>query len=331
MRLRSDRPELWQYFDPDAPGIFSRLESYDVPWKTDIQGEVLDSVYMGTFSGGKPPAPIILRMSKASEGYLTSAQVSQLASMLWNINGPDWEKSWDLEESSYDPISNYDMTEEMVRDDREREEAGTGSTTYGRTDTRTDNLTDGYGSTSTRTDNLSDGYGKTLTRTDNLEMEHTGTDTTAESGSETGSSSRELSSYGLNSSEPVPTDEEASSTSQTTQGTKTETKNLTDTQTGTVTTAESGTDTHTGTSATAKTGADTHTGTQTNAATGTDQRTDDKTVTDSHTYLLTRRGNIGVTTSQEMIEKERTLRAWRLFYDRVFPDIDKMLTLCAYG
>lgn len=329
--MRRNERELWQYFDPEAPGIFARLESYDVPWKTDIQGSVLDSVYMGTFSGGKPPSPIVARMGKASEGYLTAAQVSQLASMLWNINGPDWEKSWDLEEASYDPISNYDMREEMVRDDRTREESATGSTTYGRTDTRTDNLTDGYNSTVTRTDNLSDGFGKTVTRTDALEMGHTGTDSTQTSGSESGETSSTASAYGLNSSEPVPTDETSGTSQTTTSGTETETRNLTDTQTGTVTTAETGTDTHTGTQATAKTGNDTHTGTQSHASGGTDETEDEKTVTDSHTYLLTRQGNIGVTTSQEMIEKERTLRAWRLFYDRVFPDIDKMLTLCAYG
>lgn len=44
---------------------------------------------------------------------------------------------------------------------------------------------------------------------------------------------------------------------------------------------------------------------------------------------LTRKGNIGVTTSQQMIESEREL--WNyFFYDRVFKDIDRFLTLSIY-
>lgn len=51
----------------------------------------------------------------------------------------------------------------------------------------------------------------------------------------------------------------------------------------------------------------------------------------SHSYELTRSGNIGVTTSQQMIESERTLWMWRYFYDVVFPDVDKMLTIAIYS
>ena len=51
----------------------------------------------------------------------------------------------------------------------------------------------------------------------------------------------------------------------------------------------------------------------------------------SHSYELTRSGNIGVTTSQQMIESERALWMWRYFYDVVFPDVDKMLTISVYS
>ena len=44
---------------------------------------------------------------------------------------------------------------------------------------------------------------------------------------------------------------------------------------------------------------------------------------------LTRSGNIGVTTSQQMIESERNLWKWN-FYDTVFKDIDSVLTLKIY-
>lgn len=58
--------------------------------------------------------------------------------------------------------------------------------------------------------------------------------------------------------------------------------------------------------------------------------TDNETVTDTHSYMLTRSGNIGVTTSQQMLESERSLWRWSFFQDVVFPDIDKILTLAIY-
>lgn len=44
---------------------------------------------------------------------------------------------------------------------------------------------------------------------------------------------------------------------------------------------------------------------------------------------LTRSGNIGITTSQMMIESELSLWQWR-FFDTVFDDIDNFLTLSVY-
>ncbi len=45
---------------------------------------------------------------------------------------------------------------------------------------------------------------------------------------------------------------------------------------------------------------------------------------------LTRQGNIGVTTTQQMIEAQRELLLWEYFYKVVFPDIDKLITLTIY-
>lgn len=61
-------------------------------------------------------------------------------------------------------------------------------------------------------------------------------------------------------------------------------------------------------------------------------QTDADSGEDTHTrnYELTRSGNIGVTTSQQMIESERNLWLWNFFYSVVFPDIDRALTLKIY-
>ena len=67
---------------------------------------------------------------------------------------------------------------------------------------------------------------------------------------------------------------------------------------------------------------ETDSGSQTNTNSGTD--------TTTRNYELTRSGNIGVTTSQQMIEQERKLLMYNYFYETVFPDIDKILTLSVY-
>lgn len=52
--------------------------------------------------------------------------------------------------------------------------------------------------------------------------------------------------------------------------------------------------------------------------------------TETHSYTLTRSGNIGVTTTQQMINAQRDLWKWDFFREIVFPDIDQILTLTVY-
>lgn len=65
-----------------------------------------------------------------------------------------------------------------------------------------------------------------------------------------------------------------------------------------------------------------NTGTQTNAQSGTD--------TSTRNYSLSRSGNVGVTTSQQMIESERQLYLWNFFEGVVFPDLKRVLTIKIY-
>ena len=53
---------------------------------------------------------------------------------------------------------------------------------------------------------------------------------------------------------------------------------------------------------------------------------------DTHTrnYTLTRQGNIGVTTTQQLLQSERDLWKWSFFIDVVFPDIDRVFTIQTY-
>ena len=67
---------------------------------------------------------------------------------------------------------------------------------------------------------------------------------------------------------------------------------------------------------------DTDTGTQTQAESGMDTQT--------RNYTLRRHGNIGVTTSQQMLESERNVWLWNFFRDIVFPDVDRVLSIPIY-
>lgn len=61
-------------------------------------------------------------------------------------------------------------------------------------------------------------------------------------------------------------------------------------------------------------------------------RSDENSGTDTteHDYKFTRSGNIGVLTTQQMVEQQRKLLMYNYFDEVVFPDIDRILTLSVY-
>lgn len=80
------------------------------------------------------------------------------------------------------------------------------------------------------------------------------------------------------------------------------------------------------------TGGSTVTASGTNTLTKTGSVTDTDTGSDTQTrnYTLTRSGNIGVTTSQQMIQSEHDLWKWNFFREVVFPNVDEVLALRVY-
>lgn len=146
-------------------------------------------------------------------------------------------------------------------------------------------------------------YGKVITREDNLSTQKTGTDTTTPNLTEKMTHGHTInedhSIYGLNSVSPSPADK--------------------------VTTGNTGVDsnTTTGNSTVEYDTKDANTGTQTHTDSGQDMHT--------HNYTLTRKGNIGVTTSQQLLDSEYEFRKRNFFRDIVFKDIDELLVLQYYG
>ena len=333
-------------------GIFSTLQTFPVPWKDENISGALDLEYHGNVSGDKIISPLVEKV-KAGD-TLTEPEKTLLATSILAVCGVNWGKQWETLSFNYNPIENYRMVENMTDDETVTE--------YGKTSTRTDNLThhktgtetvdiDG---TETRTDNLTHAktgtetvdVDETDTRTDNLTHGKTGTETRTDNLTDTTTPNLTTNTantvHGFNSSTGVPSGEQVGTETGTNTVTHTGTEqrqyNLTETDTGTQTTVKDGTnettfntsETDTGTQTTGTDATNETTFNTTDTDTGTQSNVDGGSDTSTRNYELTRSGNIGVTTSQQMIESERALWIWNFFRDVVFPDIDRVLTLQIY-
>lgn len=289
-------------------GIFGALQSLDVPWKNDNVALSLDVDYHGNHAGGRLISPLVESLSSGDE--LSADDKTMLATAVYSICGNKWAKEYATLSLTYDPINNYDMTEIMSDD--------TTVTEYGKTNTRTDNLSHTKTGTDTERPDL------TETTTTDMEHSKSGTETDAPGTTETTTPNltrqTETDVAGLNSSGF----ENANKTVETSTGTNTVSRSGSDTKTYDLTDTDGGTVTKEteGTNTTQYNTTDSDTGTQTYRDTGTD--------TNTRNYTLTRSGNIGVTTSQQMIQSERDLWLWDYFYNVVYPDIDRILTLPIY-
>lgn len=137
------------------------------------------------------------------------------------------------------------------------------------------------------------------TRTPNLTRNGTGT--VKDEGSGTNKSQNGI--WGFNSSESVPSDmSDGRATNN-----NTTTRNLTDTETGTDITDHTNTDTYN----------------RSYTETGTD------TTSGKSSRKLTRTGNIGTNTFQNLIQQERNIWMYD-FFEQVFKDVDSVLTIPIY-
>lgn len=289
-------------------GIFSALNELDVPWKDENIKTSLDLEYFGNISGSKILSPLVDKLLIGET--LSDTDIATLARVIYSINHVNWDKLWETLEFEYDPIENYSMTETMTDDQTVIE--------YGKTHTRTDDLEHTRTGTETETPDITD------QRTDNTTHTKTGTETDTPDLTEETTPDKTItqdnSIYGFNSVSASPTGSQEQ------------------TETGTETVTKTGTDEHeydleekdTGTVTNKRTGTDEREYDLTDADTGTVVDEDEGSDTHTRNYVLTRQGNIGVTTSQQMIESERNLWIWNYFYNVVFPDVDRVLTINLY-
>lgn len=289
--------------ETEGKGIFSKMTT--APWAGVVAPEDLDLMFI-LERGERRPAPFLEHFYDEDAGQIPDEKIEVIARLLLSRFNSQWEHLWKAYIAEYNPIYNV-------------EEHTTETTNYGRTDTkktteetkRTDDLSASteYGRKDTRTDELKD---KT---TRNSEEE--GTDDTTTTYGKTQTQTNYKNGFNGDSANPELSDK--------------------------TTTEDGGSDKVTTTHNTSTNGTDTtdHTGTQTQEASGTDtikntgtqkieSKQDDSNIAGgSDTLERERSGNIGVTTSAQMITGEIELWKWD-FFKQVFNNVCSVIASPLY-
>lgn len=325
-------------------GIFTDLQSFNVPWAELNIATVLNYGYYQQ-SARKNVSPFVFDVGNVDYDLITAPYEPQaltteerniIASTIYRIFYKKWDRLWDTYTIQYDPLFNYNIVEDETID-----EDGTSTTNNTGTQsvvTDTDKI-----NTGTDTHNISrneiDGGTDNVTKSGTVQ--NTGTDTTVtdtdttNTGTVQGTGTEDILDgiFGFNSSTSVGSDtRDRDTTSNRTDNlagtldtTETNTQNLTETTN--ITDARTRNLTHTATNS------DTETKNLTETVDTTNTRTDNlrsATVNANDSVRhLTKKGNIGFNTPQEMLAADLELWQWN-FFKTVFDDIDSILTMSVY-
>lgn len=284
-------------------GIFSDLNKYDVPWKDKNITHDLDIAYHGVRSGDKIVSVLVDKLLN-EDGTISQENRDKIAEALFSVYGDNWRHLWNTTIQEYNLLDNTDAyitetTETEQNTDTNNNGTNSGTVTHSMTGT----------DTTTGTGTITHGISGDDTTT------NTGTITTGGTSTENTTDSNAV--YGFDSDTGSNSDRQ--SHNGTSDVNQTETRNTTDKVTHNTTDTESRDTTDTVTHNTT----DTETRDLQTGETGSEK------VTGTITHETHRHGNIGVTTNQEMLEEERKLWTWN-FYNYVFADVDKFLTINIY-
>ena len=271
-------------------GIFSELNKLSVPWSTNSID--LDLEYFGNHSGDKIISPLVSKL--LVDDKLTSDSVTRLASIIFSLNGDNWSRLYSALQEEYKALQNYNGDET-------------------RTVTTTDTGTDTFSHTGNETNTLNDSSSNTRTGSESLES--SGSDSLSKTGTvgSQGNNSSDNNVFGFNSSSSVPSDNSNSSNE------STDTYNLSDK------TSYGKKDTKVYNNV-----SDSGSRESTNTVSNESSDTETKNLQTNTSETFHREGNLGVTTSQQMLESEFELRMNYRFFDVVFADVDKTLALQLY-
>lgn len=317
----------------NGEGVVSCLTyNFNVPWADSVDGQTLDDDYYGNRSGSKYISPLADKF--LTDGKLDASKTRRLANIVFSKYGEAWARSWAALLEEYAPLDNYNMIEEETPSEYTR------TTTPAKTkttetpaetsviETPAETTVTTTPAEITETDRPA---GTTVTTTP---AETTTTEAPAETTEQTDG---ETGISGFNSPDFVK-DSNSSEAKGLTVNKAGETSIVVDSSETVVSVTDA--------SGSKKIETDTPETVQT--VTNTNGITNYTTVTAGETVnealspeterfevdanrRLTRHGNIGVTTSQQMLESEIDLRTKYSFFDNVvFPTIDKVMCLSIF-
>ena len=304
-----ERKKLQEIFSL-TDGVFQRLRTQTgIPWGNDATlASKLDLIYLSNHSGERYVSPILNK----DDDVLTSSYKDSIISAAFEINKNKWTRLWGVMTAEFDPIQNYDMTETHTGTETGLKTPNNWKDTETQTptnwkETETQTPTDWVKTTTETPDDWEESTVQTPTdwteTTEGLKADNT--------------SKATGSVYAFNSSAAVPSTEAETEVNSKSTKTQEGTYTTTHSQSGSMSTTEEQAGTfQTERSRTGSFQTETsHTGTF-----------EDKT---TYNTTLRRYGNVGVTTSQMMLESSIKLWQWS-FFETVFKDLDQILTLDTY-
>lgn len=312
-------------------GIFTKLTN--PPWADlNLSPQVLNSEYYLAHSGKKPVAPIV-HYYLDDDNEITAEGMTALGALIKAKFYEPWTHLMDTYYAEYNPLNNYSITEQEAYEE-DNDKSVTDETTYGKTVNTLDNLT--HGKTVSTVDELT--HGKKVVTTNERDRTNSETTSTTVTYGKTETTNIENDTtqvdnerHGFNSTTGVPTD------SSTSVRNAENSVHSTGSDGGiTRVTATDNDDTEVNEQASGK---DTRSisemdgGTDSRAVGETHGGTDSTEIgTEGHiegTRSKNRSGLNGLNSYQRMIAEDRKL--WLdNFFDRVYHDIDTILTLPIY-
>lgn len=316
-------------------GIFTDLQAHDVPWKDKNISADLNVAYYGQYSGDKIISPFVEKFL-SNDGTLGNESREKIASAIYAVCGENWLKLWNTTIQEYDLLDNTnayisETTTTEQNTDTTDKGTNTGTVKHAITgnDTTTDSGTVDHSITGNDTTTDSGTVGRGTTGKD------TNTETGTVSTEGTTGTDRTVNNdiYGFNSSDPSNADKQTGNDKTT--ASQTETRNLSNAvehgTTETETRDLSNKVEHNTTDLETRDLSNKveHNTLDTETRDLSDSRTGNEKTNGTVTHEMHRHGNIGVTTSQQMLNEERELWQW-YFYEYVFKDLDRFLTISVY-
>ena len=279
-------------------GVFTDLATFEPPWNAENDANLtanLNMAYHGAHSGDKNISPVVHKFL-ASEDANTR---TKLAKIIYTMYADKWAKLWDALEIEYNPLNNYDMVE------RETPAEITHTMTPAET---TETITPAETTeTVTPAETTSESKPAKVTTENELAAFNSSGYSDASKTTATGDvNDKGVDTFSVDTAGTNKTEVDTAGSDKIEVDTAGSNKIVVD-KAGT-------TKTEVDTAGTTKTEVD---------AAGSD------VLTVQNDRVLTRSGNIGVMSSQSLLQSEIELRKW-LYYQSVFNDIDNILTLSIY-